>query len=160
LIAASHDAQVLGGGAADTNFGDATWMGAMAATSVYAERESYVSFDIASLAGHMVHAVVRLPMLTSANAVCNSAALVFGDWDESSITWNNKPAASETLATWGGVAGGMASIDVTSQLQGLLDQGYTTLSLRIFACAGSGMITYGSSEGDPLNQPLLEVYAI
>jgi hypothetical protein len=160
LIAASHDAQVLGGASADLNFGAEAWMGAMAATSVYAQRESFVSFDISSLAGQTVHAVVRLPILTAAPTVCNSAAVAVGDWDESTITWNNKPVSGETLATWSGTAGGFASIDVTPHLNHLLAGGYTRLSLRIFACAGSGMLTYGSSEGDPLTQPLLEVYAL
>jgi hypothetical protein len=98
-------------------------------------------------------------MLTAAPGVTNSVALVTGDWDESTITWNNKPASGETLATWSGSAGGLASINVASQVQSLLSQGYTTLSLRIFSSAGSGMITYGSQEGDALKQPLLEVYA-
>jgi hypothetical protein len=160
LIAASHDAQVRVGPNANVNYGSDTRLGAMAATAVYEERESYVSFDIGSLAGNVTHAVVRLRMLTSAPSVANSAALVTDDWSESSITWNSKPASGATLATWSGQAGGLASINVTSQVNSLLAQGYTTLSLRIFPVAGSGMITYGSQEGDPANQPLLEVFAV
>jgi hypothetical protein len=160
IITASHDAQVRGGPSADLNYGTETWLAAMAATSMYEPRESYVSFDISNLSGNLVHAVVRLPMLTAAAGVSNSAALVTGGFDESTITWNNKPASSETLATWSGTAGGLASINVRSQIESLLDQGITTLSLRIFSSSGSGMITYGSQEGDALKQPLLEVYAL
>ncbi len=160
LFTASHDAQVRGNGLADQNFGSETWLAAMAATSMYEPRESYVSFDISNLSGNLVHAMVRLPMLTAATGVSNSASLVAGGFDESTITWNSKPASGETLATWSGVAGGMASINVRSQIESLLDQGITTLTLRIFPAAGSGMITYGSQEGDALKQPLLEVYAV
>jgi hypothetical protein len=99
-------------------------------------------------------------MLASALGVSNSAAIVSEDWDESSITWNNKPASGEAIATWNGAGGQFASIDVTAEVNSLLSQGYTKLSLRIFSAGGSGMITYGSREGDVLTAPHLEVFAV
>jgi hypothetical protein len=99
-------------------------------------------------------------MLSAAPGVTNLAALVSADWSESSITWNNKPASGEILGSWNGVADGLASIDVTSQVNSLLSQGYTRLSLRIYSTGGDGMITYGSREGDALKQPLLEVLGV
>jgi hyaluronate lyase len=154
---AAHDALVVGGVDADTNFGSATWLGAMAANATYAARESYLSFDLSNLSANVVSAVLRLSMLTAAPGVTNSAALVAGDWDESTITWNNKPASGAIVGTWSESASGLASLDLTSHVSSLRSQGYTKLSLRIFSSGGSGMITYGSQEGDPLKQPLLEV---
>ncbi len=157
LLLASHDALVIGGANANTNYGPATWLGAMAATSAYAARESYISFDISNLGSGVTSAILRLSMLSAAPGVKHSAALVAGDWDESSITWNNKPASGQIVGTWSGVAGGVASINLTSQINNLRSQGVSRISLRILSSAGSGMITYGSQEGDPLKQPLLEV---
>jgi hypothetical protein len=157
LIAAAHDALVIGGADADTNYGGATWLGAMAANATYAARESYVSFDISNLGSNVTSAILRFSMLTAAPGVQNSAALVAGDWDESTITWNNKPASSEIVGTWGGVDGGLVSLDLTTHVNALRSQGVSRFSLHIFSSAGNGMITYGSQEGDPQKQPLLEV---
>ncbi|MCI0356928.1 MAG: DNRLRE domain-containing protein, partial [Planctomycetaceae bacterium] len=157
LIAATADAMVRGGADADSNYGSDTWLGAMAENAAYAARASYVSFDLASLAGSVSQAIVRLPMLSAADGVANSAALVGGDWSESTITWNNKPDLGELLGSWTGAADGLASIDVTSQVNSLLGQGITKLSISIFASGGDGMVTYGSREGDALKQPLLEL---
>jgi hypothetical protein len=154
---AAYDAMVIGGADANTNFGSATWLGAMAANSTYAARESYLSFDISSLSSNVTSAIVRLPMLTAAAGVSNSAALVAGDWDESTITWNSRPSSGEIIGTWGGAAGGLASIDLTSHVNSLRSQGISRISLRIFSSAGNGMITYGSQEGDAAKQPMLEV---
>ena len=71
-------------------------------------------------------------MLTGAPGVSNSAALVAGDWDESTITWNNKPASGAVVGTWAGVENGLASIDVTAQVNALRSQGLSRLSLRIW----------------------------
>ena len=161
LLAAMADATVHGGADADTNRGSDPWLSAMEANAAYAARESYISFDLSSLAGSVTHAIVRLPMLDAAPpGVINAAALVSDDWNESSITWNNKPASGDILASWTGEVGGMASIDVTAQVNDLLLQGRTKLSLRIFAASANGMVTYGSREGDALKMPLLEVHAV
>jgi hypothetical protein len=160
LVPASGDATVRAGNEANLNFGNDAWLSALGPPTVYDPRDSYVSFDLTSLAGNVVHAVVRLPMLASALGVSNSAAIVSEDWDESSITWNNKPASGEAIATWNGAGGQFASIDVTAEVNSLLSQGYTKLSLRIFSAGGSGMITYGSREGDVLTAPHLEVFAV
>jgi hypothetical protein len=157
LLLAAHDALVIGGANANTNYGPVPWLGAMDANSTYAARESYISFDLSNLTGNLSSAVLRLPMLTAAPGVQHSAALVAGEWDESTITWNNKPASGQKVGTWDGVSGGLVSIDLTSHVNNLRSQGVTTLSLRIFNSAGNGMIIYGSQEGDPLKQPLLEV---
>ena len=156
LLMAAHDAMVIGGADANTNFGSATWLGAMAGNASYAARESYLSFDLSNLT-NVSSAMLRLPMLTAAPGTQHSAALVAGDWDESSITWNNKPLSGLIVGTWSGEAGGTAAIDLTMQVNALRSQGVSRLSLRIFSSAGSGMITYGSQEGDPLKQPLLEL---
>jgi hypothetical protein len=157
LLLAAHDAMVIGGADADTNYGSATWLGAMAGNANYAARESYLSFDLSSLSANVASAVLRLSMLTAAPGVQHSAALVAGEWDESTITWNNKPLSGQIVGTWSGVADGVTSLDLTAHVNSLRSQGVARLSLRIFSSAGSGMITYGSQEGDPLKQPLLEV---
>jgi hypothetical protein len=160
LFAASGDAQVRGDTSADTNFGNEAWLATMAGSPHCEAQESYLSFDLSNLSGNVVHAFVRLRMLESAQGATGSAALVAEDWDESSLTWNSKPASGQVLATWSGAAGEMASIDVADQINSLLERGCTTLSLRIFATPGSGQITYGSREADVFSQPLLEVRAV
>lgn len=160
LFSASGDAQVRGGTGADTNYGSEAWLATMAGGPHCEAQESYLSFDLSNLNGNVVHAFVRLRMLESAQGATGSAALVAEDWDESSLTWNNKPASGQVLATWSGAAGEMASIDVADQINSLLAQGCTRLSLRIFATPGSGQITYGSREADVFCQPLLEVRAV
>jgi hypothetical protein len=159
LVAANADAMVRGGVDADNNYGSDALLSVMAASSTDSASESFVSFNLADLAGSVSQAIVRLPMLTAAAGVTNSAALVISDWSELSITWNNKSESGELLGSWSGAADGLASIDVTSQVNGLLSQGYTKLSIRIFSSGGDGRVTYGSREGDSLKQPLLELMA-
>ena len=158
IFLASGDAHVIGGDSADANFGDEALLSVL--DDPFQPREAFVSFDLDALAGDVVHAFVRLPMVSAAAGAVNSAALVTGDWDETLLTWNNKPDSGEVLGSWSGEEGGLASIDVTSLVQDLIDQGHTKLSLRIFAAPGSGSVTYGSSEGHIHSAPKLELLTV
>jgi hypothetical protein len=159
ILVASHDSYVMGGDSADTNFGDAALMSVLANDSSQPQ-EAYVSFNLDTLAGDVVHAFVRLPMVSAAAGAVNSAALVADEWDESLLTWNNKPASGDLLATWTAEEGGLVSIDVTTLVRDLVHQGQTKLSLRIFAAPGSGAVSYGASEGYIHAAPKLEVLAV
>ncbi len=156
MASALYDAEVRGGLDAGTNFGQAIWLGAQASST--APRESYFAFDISGFQGNVVQALVRLPIATASPLTANSAALVAGSWDESTITWNNKPASSGRLATWRGVPGGWASIDVTAAVASLRASGSDQISLRVYASSGSGLLTYESREAEASRQPVLEVY--
>lgn len=158
IVVAGHDAHVIGGDSADSNFGDEALLSVL--DDPFQPREAYVSFDLDTLAGDVVHAFVRLPIVSAAAGAMNLAALVADDWDESLLTWNNKPDSGEVVATWTAEDGGLVSIDVRAIVQDLLNQGQTRLSLRIFAADAAGLVTYGSSEGDIHFAPKLEVQTV
>lgn len=79
--------------------------------------ESYLRFDLSAVSGTLARATLRLyvgdgtadgPRVSTANAA----------WRESTLTWNNRPAALATLTDLGAVpAGAWLEVDVTSAVR-------------------------------------------
>jgi hypothetical protein len=123
------------------------------------QREALLKFDISQIAGPIDHAVVRLTIASASPAVENGASQVKTAWVEDAVSFASKPASSTPFVSWVAKPGKTIEFAVTPQLQRLLEEGATTLSLRIVTTNGNGLVTYGASEGDSAAAPQLLVYS-
>ncbi|MEM7475839.1 MAG: DNRLRE domain-containing protein, partial [Planctomycetota bacterium] len=126
----------------NSNYGDSGTL------EVYSSsKQTYLSFDLTELQAEVQEATLKLhPLSVSNSNVTHYLKEVSGDnWDESTLTWNNKPASGSTLETWTPVTNQPVTIDLTDHVVAAIAAGDTKLS---FAISGSGASTvkYASSE--------------
>ena len=155
VLYADADVTVRGGANAALNFGSETTLGVQGGNM----SETLLTFNLSGLIGPVEHAVVQLPILSAAAGAENGAAQVRTAWVEDAVTWNTKPTSTNPFVSWVAKPGKTVEFAVTTQVQRLLDEGGTTLSLRILSTNGGGLVTYGSSEGDLAYGPQLLVYS-
>src|SRR6185436_20421348 len=97
------DAYVQGGTAASTNFGSAPELLVKLGPSLDTTRQAFLTFDLGSAPASVGRATLRvfggLSSSNSSNVAATLRALDDTGWDQSAITWNNKPAAGAALAT-------------------------------------------------------------
>ena len=90
----------------------------------------------------------------------NAAALVADNrWNETTITWDNKPSSGPAFATWMVTEGAPVEFDVTPYVREAL-AGDKKLSLRIFAPnfeRRKSYVEYGSRKGEYQRRPQLLV---
>jgi phosphatidylserine/phosphatidylglycerophosphate/cardiolipin synthase-like enzyme len=131
------DAYVRGGQYADTNFGKAVDLIAKFSADTAYLREAYMLLDISTVQPGQT---VRLRLFgklsdTRAPSVTTTIVpLATNAWTETSVTWNNKPAAGSDL--WGTVAvsgttGQWYDVDITSKVQALRTAGQTTVGIAL-----------------------------
>ena len=144
------DAYVQGGVNADSNFGTATSLQTKDVTASDVNRETFLRWDLSAVSGKLVQARVRLAG-TSASQAGNESCATFvtsDTWGETTLTFNNKPAAGKLFAQWLPVTGQPVEFSVTPHVADTL-LGDGKLSLRILSTGnfgGSGNVTYASRE--------------
>ena len=154
------DAYVQGGVNAATNFGTATSLQTKDITASDVNRESYLRWDLRSVSGKIQQARVRLTVLSTGQAGNeNCATFVPGDtWGESTLTFNNRPAAGKLFAQWIPVTGQSVEFSVTPQVADTL-LADRLLSLRVVSTGGygaAGNVSYAAREhGTAANRPQL-----
>jgi subtilisin family serine protease/subtilisin-like proprotein convertase family protein len=123
FVDADADTFVAGGSKADRNYGMNSKLYLRNGASDSSDREAYVRFDTSSVNGALQRAVLAL---TPSKLTGDFENLVFrvrlvddaGDnWNENSITWNNRPTSAGAEVTFGGsqfVVGQPVEVDVTS----------------------------------------------
>ncbi len=154
------DAYVQGGVSADTNFGAATSLQTKDITASNVNRESFLRWDLSGVSGKIVDARVRLAGTAASQAGNEScAAFVSSDtWDETTLTFNNKPSSGKLFAQWMPVTGQPVEFSVTPQVVETLP-GDGLLSLRILSTdnyGGAGNVSYASRENpNAANRPQL-----
>lgn len=154
------DAYVQGGSYANTKFGTSTVLQCKTDPSNAAyTRESYLRFNLASLTGTIVAAKLRLKVesITGSGQDTHTAYLVSNDnWIESTLTWNNKPAAGAALAAAvSPAAGSWMELDLTAQAANEL-AGDKALS-AVLISSGTILVGYFSREAAVGNRPELSV---
>ncbi|MBD2846322.1 DNRLRE domain-containing protein [Paenibacillus sp. IB182496] len=96
------DAYVRGGSYADQNYGAGTSLLMKQETSESFTRESFMTFDLSSVAGPVESASLRL-YGTVADTAGDTAMLgvyeASGAWEESGLTWNTRPTVGNLLQT-------------------------------------------------------------
>lgn len=111
----SDDAHVLQGSSADNNYGSATALQVKESSSF--ARYSYLKFDLSGVT-NISSAKLRLygghASLTR-TLYCKATG---NAWEESSITWNNKPAPGSTLAQTSVATTDWYEWDITDYVQG------------------------------------------
>ncbi|MHA6480558.1 polysaccharide lyase family 8 super-sandwich domain-containing protein [Paenibacillus sp. strain BS8-2] len=162
MLTASEDALVRGGTYATTNYGSAVTLVTKNESEAYT-RESYIKFDLSSLATEVSDAKIRLTTTRSGmDGVLNGAKLVSDNsWSETGINWNNKPAASgDAIATWTlQQASTVVEFDVTDLINAAIANNENAITLFIFSLESQGSAsdsTYASRENaDAAKRPML-----
>ncbi len=154
------DAYVQGGVNANSNFGTATSLQTKEITVSDTNREAFLRWNLSGVSGRLVDARVRLAG-TAASQIGNESCATFvpsDTWSETTLTFNNKPAAGKLFAQWMPVTGQPVEFNVTPQVaEALLGDGL--LSLRVVSTGnygGSGTVSYASRENSvAANRPQL-----
>ncbi|MBC9794663.1 polysaccharide lyase family 8 super-sandwich domain-containing protein [Sinomicrobium weinanense] len=118
-IAPTDDAYVRDGTYADVNYGTDNVLIVKNDGTSYA-RETFLKFDLGHIDGKIIDATLKL-YISSANTNVTSTQWELkyvGDdtWNENSILWNNKPAASEVIASTPGQSWGTAEWNVSQKV--------------------------------------------
>jgi hyaluronate lyase len=158
------DAYVRDGSYANTNYGKDASLVVKQDGAGYS-RQSYMMFDLSSVSSPVQSAKISLSSLGTRVADMTHQALLVSDhsWKESTLTWNNKPAGGEVVASWTAPELGVpALIDVTEQVNTAL-AGDKKLSLLILSKANygsNGDVSYASKEhGTAAYRPVLDITA-
>jgi hypothetical protein len=161
-LVALADAMVRGGIYASSNFGTATTMTVKGIGTGDFDRRALLRWDVRSVLGRVVHAVVRLvPVAVGATNIEHAVRFVSNDtWGETNVTWQNQPASQYRFGSWVPVANQPVEFVVTPQVQEAL-AGDGLLSLQIFSTldfGGNGSADYATRENSIVtNQPQLIV---
>ena len=151
------DAYVQGGSYASTKFGTSTVLQCKTDPTADYNRQSYLRFNLSSLTGTVVAAKLRLKVqaITGSGQDTHTAYFVSNDsWSESTLTWNNKPAAGAALAaaTFPAV-GSWMELDLTAQVANEF-AGDKALS-AVLISSGTVLVGYYSREAAVGNRPEL-----
>ena len=112
-------------------------------------RETYLRFDLSSLASNIASAQIQIRCVGGLSANYQAELVTDNSWGEMTITAANNPPGSTVLATW--VPGDDINIEVTDVLTNAMAQD-GTLSIRIISTLGNGnYMTYGSRENTNSN---------
>lgn len=156
-LAPAADASVRDGTSAGSNFGTATTLQTKNDVTNN-NQESYLKFDLSSIAGNITGATLRLVPTSvgyhptgwgsGIGAMFNTISSVSNDgWTETGINWNNKPGSDPAFETFLSYANAPLLVDVTSLVRAA-QAGDKTLSLRIqsIVTSASGQISFASRE--------------
>jgi hypothetical protein len=131
------DAYVLG--SSSTNFGTQNIIGSKFNATTSQVRESFLRFDLTNLPGSLLNAKLRLYGGLSDNTnpslkVDVRQVNTSGVWEETTVSWSNKPATISTILASNecfGTTKVYYEWDLTSFLQGQLSQGRSTVNLHL-----------------------------
>jgi chitodextrinase len=163
ILSASADAFVHDGSDSDVNFGSSQVLHVKNGAGDGNHRETYLAFDLSSLSGSINEAKLRLygswNNTTNSNIAVNAYS-VTDSWDESELTWDNKPAAGasiiastviiDTTPRW-------YEWDLTSYIQGQLSAQNDTANVVLTGSQQTGSIALFHSAENPSNKPQLLV---
>ncbi|MFS0724179.1 polysaccharide lyase family 8 super-sandwich domain-containing protein [Paenibacillus sp. 1P07SE] len=155
----SGDAYVRGGSFGDDNYGHANRIRLYEASSASTQRKGYVKFQLPALqdAGH---AVLRLYGATDGgDTSMNIHMLTDNTWDETSITWNNRPVNSTLIGTLQMTeTARYVELEITDEVQSRLAAG--EISFLLEAVDSGIFIDLHSKENDYRPQLVLRNYKL
>jgi len=158
-LMAVADAYVKGGSSVNGNYGLLTELKCKTDNGNETfSRESYLRFDLSALSGHVVSAHLRLKVAsTDGDNDSHGVHFVSDDsWGETTIKWNNKPAAGALLDVISAPAfGEWLTLDLLSQVTAEL--GGDQVISAVVISDGTDLITYHSREAGVDDQPQLVV---
>jgi hypothetical protein len=154
------DAYVRGGTYAGTNFGSDPELLVKLSTSASATRESYLQFDIPA---NVTSAVLNLYGHLASTDEAKVTTTVFGvagaSWQESTITWNNRPVGGASLGTITvvGMTPAWVQLDVTAFVKSEAAAGHTTVTFALRNLSATATWTSFNSGEAAANPPQLVV---
>ena len=156
------DATVRGGNYASRNYGTATTGGVQSGTANNT-RWHYLRIDTSTYSGSIGRAVLRLSMAGAKGSTTGVAIkAVTSAWSESTITWNNKATAGDTVAT-GSVVGNQTAwyeFDITSHVSSQRTGGTNVIDVVIQATqASSSLVQLSTGEAAASLRPHLVITA-
>ncbi|MFS4454930.1 DNRLRE domain-containing protein [Maribacter sp. 2304DJ31-5] len=161
-ISSSADSYIRSGSYGNDNYGnDTALIVKRSNTGDSYSREAYYRFDLSTVSGTITEAKLKLvPSGSSGNvgAIGVDVKFVSDDsWNETGITWNNRPTAGSVVSSQAGSASA-TEWDVTSQAQ-TEKSGDGQLSLNISATINNGQwVHYYSKEAsNSADRPVLVV---
>lgn len=159
-LAPLADACVRDGTYASSNFGPDTVLTVKRDPTANFSRESFLRFASPAFPGVLADAQLRLqPVAVSLPGTHAVASVTDEAWNESTITWNTKPASGVPLATWIPQTGVPVRVSVAAAvLQDTTTNGL--LSLRLFATNSTtdGRVDYASKEAGAATAPQLSLF--
>ena len=159
-VTAVADATVRGGASAGLNFGTTADLSVKNDTAAAQDndREAFLRFDLNGLPGAPTNAFLRLLPTSVPGTFTHSVGPVTSDaWGETSISWNNKPAAGAAIGSSSPRSNAYTSLNVTSAAASAF-AGDKMLSLKVVSDTAStgAPVMYASREFDnPLARPML-----
>ncbi|USK36732.1 endo-alpha-N-acetylgalactosaminidase family protein (plasmid) [Bacillus sp. F19] len=164
-IDSSDDAFVRDGGFASINFGSDSKMESKLDSPGYV-RESFVKFNISQLEAkkdRILSIKLKLYMtIVGQNSPNQQIMLLNSDqWDESTLTWSNKPESMGTTIAQLIPKQGIHEIDITQQVNEAIQQNDKELSFRLSGTetrGGESFVFYGTFENSNKEfRPVIEV---
>ncbi len=136
---------------------DVIWMKSVG--SVDYERQGYFKFDLSPRSGRTVQsAIFHLHAVTPDTDMTASLRKVDDDsWNESTITWNNRPSTGNLIETWSPDPSGLNQFDLTDEVTAEVD-GSLSLHLAVDSQINNSTIhRFATKENsDPGLRPLLK----
>lgn len=150
VLSAAADAYVRGGSYAARNFGAEDILTTKNDNNPSYVRESFLKFDLSGVNGRVASATLRLtPADAGMDNLLQTLSYVANDaWQEDTVTWNNRPAASGTIANYTVLRGGVVEITLTNYVT-LALSGDKVLSLKLWSprnVGGDGWVNYAGGE--------------
>lgn len=146
-LAPLADAFVRDGTYATTNYGSTGTLTVKADTASYA-RKSMLKFDLSSVEGTITGASLRLtPVAAGMTGVVHNLYLTAPGWDESTVSWSNRPTNGALITSWTVPAtGSQTQVDVTSAaINALLDSKVLSFDVEAAQNYGAnGSVDYAS----------------
>ncbi|WP_218094113.1 DUF7594 domain-containing protein [Paenibacillus solanacearum] len=154
----THDTFVRDGTYADTNYGTTGTLTVKKSSPGF-ERQSFLQFDLKGVAGEVESAVLSLYGVVADSGGTEADQTVHAvesdDWSEKSVTWNNRPALGDALATVrADSTAAWRNFDVTGYIKAQLT-GDKTASLAVTQDAAPGLATNFNSKESAQFKPNL-----
>ncbi|NLY18660.1 MAG: DNRLRE domain-containing protein [Clostridiaceae bacterium] len=155
------DAFVRGGSYANSNYGTSTTLEVKVDNNNSYVRKSYLKFNYGSISGSSVQSA-KLRVYVSSFEGDASTIKLYGNsvenWSESSITWNNAPAASTYIESiYVSAAGQWYEIDVTNYVNSNMSDKTVSFVLLNDGTYTAGNRTFFSSREASDNKPKLVI---
>ena len=162
LVSPEDDAYVRGGGAyKGLNYGSEDILYVQKGLTNTQKRESFLRFDVSDFSGQIASAGLQLYPTEVVGEPTQGVYFVNNTtWNENTITYSTKPAATPQITTWSPAAGEPTYINITSYVQDAIDNN-EQLSLSILSETESNdaWAVYGSKENAELEyQPYLVIH--
>lgn len=116
-------------------------------------KATYMQFDLGSVQT-MESAVLRLKITDPSNGVQQVRAVADNNWDEDTLTYNNRPSTSGSIASIsGGANGSWVSIDLTDHVAAKKGK---LMSIALVSTSSNGL--YFNSKEASKDRPALVIY--